>query len=80
MTCDAFEKWISSDPYNRLIAKHGDCGTWPGQYKSYATQLAWEAWQEAARQERQAIIAEMPGGHYVDPQWVCDMIRARGAK
>lgn len=33
---------------------------------------------EAAKaEEREAIIAEMPGGHSVDPQWVCDMIRAR---
>ena len=28
--------------------------------------------------EREAIIQAIPGGHYVDPQWVCDMIRARG--
>ena len=28
--------------------------------------------------EREAIIQEIPGGHSVDPQWVCDMIRARG--
>ncbi|CAB4134225.1 hypothetical protein UFOVP272_35 [uncultured Caudovirales phage] len=27
--------------------------------------------------EREAIIQEIPGGHSVDPQWVCDMIRAR---
>lgn len=27
--------------------------------------------------EREAIIQAIPGGHYVDPQWVCDMIRAR---
>ena len=28
--------------------------------------------------EREAIIQRIPGGHSVDPQWVCDMIRARG--
>ncbi len=27
--------------------------------------------------EREAIIQEIPGGYSVDPQWVCDMIRAR---
>ena len=31
-----------------------------------------------AAAEREAIIQAMPGGHSVDPQWVCDMIRARG--
>ena len=34
----------------------------------------------AAAAEREAIIQAMPGGHSVDPQWVCDMIRARGNK
>jgi hypothetical protein len=28
--------------------------------------------------EREAIIQTMPGGSCVDPQWVCDAIRARG--
>lgn len=36
--------------------------------------------EKARREERESIIAEMPGGHSVDPQWVCDMIRARGDK
>ena len=31
-----------------------------------------------AAAKREAIIQAMPGGHSVDPQWVCDMIRARG--
>ena len=30
--------------------------------------------------EREAIIQEIPGGYSVDPQWVCDMIRARRNK
>ena len=32
----------------------------------------------ARAEEREAIIQEIPGGCSVDPQWVCDMIRARG--
>jgi len=28
--------------------------------------------------EREEIIQMMPGGSGVDPQWVCDAIRARG--
>lgn len=31
----------------------------------------------AIEDEREAIIQMMPGGHSVDPQWVCDAIRAR---
>jgi hypothetical protein len=33
--------------------------------------------QKAVLAEREAIIQMMPGGYSVDPQWVCDMIRAR---
>lgn len=33
-----------------------------------------------AEAEREQIIASIPGGSSVDPQWVCDMIRARGEK
>ena len=31
-----------------------------------------------AAAERETIIQAMPGGHSVDSQWVCDMIRSRG--
>lgn len=33
-----------------------------------------------AAAEHEAIIQAIPGGHFVDPQWVCDMIRARSEK
>ena len=36
------------------------------------------AYAAGAVAERDAIIKEIPGGSSVDPQWVCDMIRARG--
>ena len=39
--------------------------------------LALDAGEQA---ERETIIQAMPGGHSVDPQWVCDAIRARGNK
>jgi hypothetical protein len=32
----------------------------------------------AVAAEREAIIALLPGGDHVDPQWVADAIRARG--
>jgi len=31
-----------------------------------------------ANKEREAIINLIPGGFSVDPQWLCDAIRARG--
>jgi hypothetical protein len=31
-----------------------------------------------AAKERESIIEMIPGGSSVDPQWLCDQIRARG--
>ena len=44
------------------------------QQRSYEREIQLEV--EA---EREAIIQMMPGGHSVDPQWVCDAIRARSS-
>lgn len=38
----------------------------------------WElAANAVAKAERAEIIAQIPGGSWADPQWVCDMIRGR---
>jgi hypothetical protein len=44
-----FEQWISQPPYERSISRwEADRKrAWPGQYKNYDVQLAWEAWQRA---------------------------------
>lgn len=34
-----------------------------------------EAWEVAIRLERARIVAALPGGYSVDPQWVADMVR-----
>jgi hypothetical protein len=36
-----------------------------------------QVYRNTVLKEREAIIQEIPGGYSVDPQWVCDMIRAR---
>ena len=41
--------------------------------------ILWFA-EEILFSECEAIIQEIPGGYSVDPQWVCDMIRARRKK
>ena len=53
-----------------LLAEHQQ--TLALQQRSYEREIQLEV--EA---EREAIIQMMPGGHSVDPQWVCDAIRAR---
>lgn len=48
---DRFEAWITAPPFEKDIARSPHDQTkfaWPGQYRSYEVQLAWEAWCEAA--------------------------------
>jgi len=46
----AFEAWITAPPIEAQVGRRGpDDPSWPGQYFSYAVQLAWEAWQAAGR-------------------------------
>lgn len=43
----SFEAWAIQPPREFDIAIHGDSGAWPGGYKSYPVQCAWESWQAA---------------------------------
>jgi hypothetical protein len=49
---ERFEKWISAPPIEAETERQqsGDC--FPGHYKTYRVQLAWEAWQEAGKEAR----------------------------
>lgn len=48
-----FEAWISNPPYERMCDRGSPGSAWPGQYKNYETQLAWEAWQAATAKQRE---------------------------
>lgn len=50
----AFEAWISAPPFEHMCDRNGEDSAWPGTYKRYETELAWEAWQAAAAVEREA--------------------------
>jgi hypothetical protein len=48
-----FEKWITSPPFEKRIARFADDpeqAAWPGSYRQIEVELAWQAWQEAAKQ------------------------------
>ena len=48
-----FEKWITSAPFEKSVERFPDDQTrvsWPGNYRDINVELAWQAWQEAARQ------------------------------
>lgn len=42
---EEFEAWITSAPLEKPVHRNPESNIWPGQYKSYEVQLAWEAWQ-----------------------------------
>lgn len=77
MNRERFEAWISAPPFERSVERQGTNGAWPGQYRSYETQAAWEAWQESAKIERadglvsalRDIAKQDPVELALDPQW-----------
>ena len=44
---EAFEKEISSPPYERSLGRFSEHQTWPGSYMEYEVELAWCMWQAA---------------------------------
>ena len=45
---EIFEKWIGSPPFEHSCERNSESSAWPGSYKRYETELAWEAWKERA--------------------------------
>jgi hypothetical protein len=47
---DRFEAWISAPPFERDVERwHRPDSQWPGQYRDYPVQVAWEAWQAGSK-------------------------------
>lgn len=67
---DAFEAWITASPIEACVTRLGPQSSWPGHYRNYAVQLAWESWQAA----RLAMSTATPAGEWdirmFDSQWV----------
>lgn len=60
---EAFEKWISSPPYDYSIDKYPDnpaLAAWPKCYRDIAVQVAWDAWQESIRQNDNLCLSSQP--------------------
>jgi len=54
----AFENWISAAPYERDITRNPEGSSdqsWPGHYRDYEVQLAWDAWDAAAETIRETL-------------------------
>ena len=49
---EEFEAWISSPPYEKQTKRYSDDPVkyaWPGNYLDVNVELAWQAWQQAAK-------------------------------
>ena len=50
----AFETWAQQPPMEWDVTRFGEHCAWPGNYRSYHVQCAWEAWEAACAAEREA--------------------------
>lgn len=56
---EAFEAWAKAPPREFYLARHPDAAAWPGNYKDYHVECAWQAWQ-AAQQAQWLPIETAP--------------------
>lgn len=75
-----FEAWAEEPPREWSLERQGRAGCWPGQYRSYSAQAAWEGWQEALRIEREkpmpaSILSDRVRAGVEAAPWVVDEIR-----
>jgi len=54
-----FEEWITSTPLEKPVHRNPESSGFPGQYRAYEVQLAWESWQAS----RAALVVELPKSH-----------------
>ena len=50
-----FEAWVSAPPLEKSVERFGPEGSWPGHYRDYGVQLAWESWQRATEENATAL-------------------------
>lgn len=62
---DAFEKWVSSPPFEYSVSRYPNDPmqySWPGSYKYLTVELAWSAWKESSsRPVSQSSQPQAPG-------------------
>ena len=54
---EKFEKWINGKPYSLSVRRWptDPAAPRPGEYRDYAVEIAWRAWQERARVARGGV-------------------------
>lgn len=70
----AFEVWVSAAPFGYDVCRYPNDAAryaWPDQYRRIEVQLAWDAWQAAKKDEREACakVCENNDGSWADTDW-----------
>jgi hypothetical protein len=66
---ERFEEFMKSPPFERSVARYPDDDehyAWPTCYIDHDIDLAWEAWQEAARQQEADNLVNQQRGQEND--------------
>lgn len=58
---EAFEKWVSSSPFECSTERMTEKSAWPGRYRFSSVSLAWEAWQDAHTAGHRSGMTEAAG-------------------
>src|SRR6185503_18149669 len=74
---EEFEAFVSAPPFEYGLEIQPENGAWPGNYRSIAVQLAWEAWQ--ARGAALSIQQEADAKD-VDTDWTRGEVDSDGNK
>jgi len=75
---EAFEKWVSSSPFECSTERMTEKSAWPGRYRFSSVSLAWEAWQDAHSAGRARGMTESAGicGEYASIELIAEKCAA----
>ena len=62
-----FEKFVTAPPFEYSAERMTELSAWPGNYRSLAVQLAWEAWQARAAFRQPCRGVRHPNCDYLAP-------------
>lgn len=66
---EAFEAWAKKPPREFYLARNPDAAAWPGNYKDYHVECAWQAWQAAQQAQWQQIESAPRNGEPILVNW-----------
>lgn len=66
---EAFEAWAKKPPREFYLARHPDAAAWPGNYKDYHVECAWQAYQAGMQAQWLPIESAPRDGSEITVGW-----------